>query len=54
MKGTVPVSLDKQIASCFDAIHKRMLDPADSNEAARVFRACTAHRSNLMPPTIPI
>ena len=24
---------------------------ADSNEAARVYRAYSAHRSNLMPPT---
>jgi hypothetical protein len=27
---------------------------ADSDEAARVFRAFSAHRSNLMPPINPI
>jgi hypothetical protein len=27
---------------------------ADSDEAARVFRACSVHRSNLMPPIDPI
>jgi putative ABC transport system substrate-binding protein len=27
---------------------------ADSDEAARVYRAYSAHRSNLMPPTNPI
>jgi hypothetical protein len=27
---------------------------ADSDEAARVYRTCSAHRSNLMPPTNPI
>jgi hypothetical protein len=27
---------------------------ANSDEAARVYRTCSAHRSNLMPPTNPI
>jgi hypothetical protein len=27
---------------------------ADSDEAARVYRTYSAHRSNLMPPTNPI
>jgi hypothetical protein len=32
----------------------RSVKRVDSDEAARVFRACSAHRSDLMPPTIPI
>jgi hypothetical protein len=30
------------------------LKSADSDEAARVYRTYSAHRSNLMPPTNPI
>ena len=41
------------------AVNRRPVLPgdvqvADSDEAARVYRTYSAHRSNLMPPTNPI
>jgi hypothetical protein len=38
----------------FDGVHNFLdtLFGADSDEAARVYRAYSAHRSNLMTPTI--
>jgi len=37
-----------------DCLNHNQLPYADSDEAARVYRTYSAHRSNLMPPTNPI
>jgi hypothetical protein len=37
-----------------DRLSPDQLHRADSDEAARVYRTYSAHRSNLMPPTNPI
>jgi ribosomal protein L37AE/L43A len=51
--GTIFASTKLPLRTWFRAMY-HLTQTADSDEAARVYRTYSAHRSNLMPRTVPI
>ena len=48
------ISMERLVMLMDELFSLSISEGADSDEAARVYRTCSAHRSNLMPPTNPI